>query len=69
MIPRLLSYLFGPDWKTSAVALCAAIAYAAQSVPAIVDGSATRQDWVRALVAALIYATGRAAADSGRKTS
>lgn len=68
MIPRLLEFLLGPDWKTSAVALTAAVAYAAQSVPAIVEGSATRADWIRAAVAALIYLTGRVAADSvGRK--
>lgn len=67
MIPRLLTYLFGPDWRTSAVALAAAVVYAAQSVPAIVDGTGTREDWVRAVVAALIYGTGRAAADSAGK--
>lgn len=64
MIPRLVEYLFGPSWRTSLIGLLAAIAYAAQSVPAILDGTATSADYVRAAVAALIYALGRTAADA-----
>jgi hypothetical protein len=63
MLTRLLAYLLGPHWQTSLIGLLAAVAYGAQAVPSLLDGTATAHDYMRAAVAALLYAGGRAQAD------
>jgi hypothetical protein len=59
----VLRFVLGDSWRTSLAALGAAVAYAAQTVPAIAHGNATSSDYRQALVAGLVFLMGRLAQD------
>lgn len=67
MLPRLAQWILGDSWRTSLASLSAAVLYGAQSVPALLDGTATASDWRRAGVAAALYLIGRFSADIPRQ--
>lgn len=64
MLPRIAQLLLGDSWRTSLAAIAAATVYGAQSVPCILDGTATPADYRRAAFAATLFLVGRFSADN-----